>query len=243
MTIMTKPSTAVLQAAISELQASFGNRAVTSMAVREHHGHQTTMIPCQPPDVVVFPQSVEDCVAVMKIAARHKVPVIPFGTGTSLEGHVNAPLGGISVDTSLMKNIIELHEDDLDVVVEPGVTRKQLNEYLRDKGLFFPIDPGADASIGGMASTRASGTNAVRYGTMRENVMALEVVLPTGEVMTTARRARKSSAGYDLTRLFVGSEGTLGLITKVTLKLHGIPESIAAAVCSFPPCVPRRMPP
>jgi D-lactate dehydrogenase (cytochrome) len=231
---LRKPTDAILQVAIQELQAAFGNRAITSMAVREHHGHTTTMLTNQPPDVVVFPENVDDCVTAMKIAAKHKIPVIPFGTGTSLEGHVNAPLGGISIDTSMMKSVVELNEADLDVTVEPGITRKTLNEYLRDKGLFFPIDPGADASIGGMAATRASGTNAVRYGTMRDNVMALEVVLPTGEVMTTARRSRKSSAGYDLTRLFVGSEGTLGIITKITLKLHGIPESIAAAVCSFP---------
>ncbi|MBN8941677.1 MAG: FAD-binding protein [Rhizobiales bacterium] len=230
----TRPTADVLSAVTAELQALFGNRAVTSEAVRQQHGHTLTFIPNQPPDIVVFPETVEDCVAVMKLAARHDVPVIPFGTGSSLEGHVNAPHGGISVDTSLMKAIIEVHAEDLDVVVEPGVTRKQLNEYLRDMGLFFPIDPGADASIGGMASTRASGTNAVRYGTMKENVIALEVVLPNGEVIETARRAKKSSAGYDLTHLFVGSEGTLGLITKITLKLHGIPEAISAAVCSFP---------
>jgi D-lactate dehydrogenase (cytochrome) len=230
----SRPSPEKLKAATAELQARFGNRAVTSDAVRQQHGHTLTFIPNQPPDVVVFPENVEDCVAAMKIAANHGVPVIPFGTGSSLEGHVNAPFGGISVDTSLMKAIIAVHAEDLDVVVEPGVTRKQLNEYLRDMGLFFPIDPGADASIGGMASTRASGTNAVRYGTMKENVIALEVVLPNGEVIETARRAKKSSAGYDLTHLFVGAEGTLGLITKITLKLHGIPEAISAAVCSFP---------
>ncbi|MGL4289095.1 MAG: FAD-binding oxidoreductase [Phreatobacter sp.] len=230
----TRPTADVLSRVTAELQALFGNRAVTSEAVRQQHGHILTFIANQPPDIVVFPETVADCVAVMKLAARHDVPVIPFGTGSSLEGHVNAPHGGISVDTSLMKAIIEVHAEDLDVVVEPGVTRKQLNEYLRDMGLFFPIDPGADASIGGMASTRASGTNAVRYGTMKENVIALEVVLPNGEVIETARRAKKSSAGYDLTHLFVGSEGTLGLITRITLKLHGIPEAISAAVCSFP---------
>ena len=233
-TTKTRPTPDTLAAAIAELQALFGNRAVTSEAVRQQHGHTLTIVPNQPPDIVVYPKDVDDCVAVMKLAARHGVPVVPFGTGTSLEGHVNAPYGGISVDTSLMKAIIAVHAEDLDVVVEPGVTRKQLNDYLRDMGLFFPIDPGADASIGGMASTRASGTNAVRYGTMKENVLSLEVVLPNGEVIETARRAKKSSAGYDLTHLFVGAEGTLGLITKVTLKLHGIPEAISAAVCSFP---------
>ena len=233
-TTKTRPTPDTLAAAIAELQALFGNRAVTSEAVRQQHGHTLTIVPNQPPDIVVYPKDVDDCVAVMKLAARHGVPVVPFGTGTSLEGHVNAPYGGISVDTSLMKAIIAVHAEDLDVVVEPGVTRKQLNDYLRDMGLFFPIDPGADASIGGMASTRASGTNAVRYGTMKENVLSLEVVLPNGEVIETARRAKKSSAGYDLTHLFVGAEGTLGLITKITLKLHGIPEAISAAVCSFP---------
>ncbi|MCZ0738193.1 FAD-binding oxidoreductase [Phreatobacter sp. AB_2022a] len=229
-----RPTPETLAAVTAELQALFGNRAVTSEAVRQQHGHTLTVVPNQPPDIVVYPRDVDDCVAVMKLAARHGVPVVPFGTGTSLEGHVNAPYGGISVDTSLMKAIVAVHAEDLDVVVEPGVTRKQLNDYLRDMGLFFPIDPGADASIGGMASTRASGTNAVRYGTMKDNVIALEVVLPNGEVIETARRAKKSSAGYDLTHLFVGAEGTLGLITKITLKLHGIPEAISAAVCSFP---------
>jgi D-lactate dehydrogenase (cytochrome) len=229
-----RPSEAVIKTLVGELQALFGNRAVTSEAVRQQHAHTLTWIENQPPDVVVFAESVDDCVKVMQLAARHDVPVIPFGTGSSLEGHVNAPFGGISVDTSLMKSIVSVHAEDLDVVVEPGVTRKQLNEYLRDMGLFFPIDPGADASIGGMAATRASGTNAVRYGTMKDNVLALEVVLPSGEVIETARRAKKTSAGYDLTHLFVGSEGTLGLITKVTLKLHGIPEAVSAATCSFP---------
>ncbi|CEJ15369.1 putative FAD-linked oxidoreductase [bacterium YEK0313] len=233
-TMKARPTPETLAAVTAELQALFGNRAVTSEAVRQQHGHTLTVVPNQPPDIVVYPRDVDDCVAVMKLAARHGVPVVPFGTGTSLEGHVNAPYGGISVDTSLMKAIVAVHAEDLDVVVEPGVTRKQLNDYLRDMGLFFPIDPGADASIGGMASTRASGTNAVRYGTMKENVIALEVVLPNGEVIETARRAKKSSAGYDLTHLFVGAEGTLGLITKITLKLHGIPEAISAAVCSFP---------
>ncbi len=229
-----KPSPAALAAAISALQARFGNRAVTAQAVRDHHGQQTTWLKSEAPDVVVFPQTTEDCADIVKIAAEHNIPVIPHGAGTSLEGHVNAPYGGISVDVTQMNAVLAVHSEDLDVVVEPGVTRKQLNEYLRDSGLFFPIDPGADATIGGMAATRASGTNAVRYGTMKDNVIALEAVLANGEVINTATRAKKSSAGYDLTRLLVGSEGTLALITKITLRVHGIPEAMAAAVCSFP---------
>jgi D-lactate dehydrogenase (cytochrome) len=220
--------------AIGDLAAAFGNRLVTSQAVREQHGHTTTWIPNQPPDAVVFPQSTADVQQVVRICAKHNVPVIPFGTGTSLEGHVNAPQGGVSVDFRDMNRVLAVHAEDLDCVIEPGVTRKQVNEYLRDQGLFFPIDPGADASLGGMAATRASGTNAVRYGTMKDNVLSLKVVLADGSVMTTARRAKKSSAGYDLTRLMIGSEGTLGVITELTLKLYGIPEAISAGVCSFP---------
>lgn len=220
--------------AIQELTAAFGNRLVTSNAVREQHGNTLTWIANQPPDAVVFPQNSGDVQQIVRICAKHRVPVIPYGTGTSLEGHINAPQGGVSIDFRDMNRILAVHAEDLDCVIEPGVTRKQLNEHLREQGLFFPIDPGADASLGGMAATRASGTNAVRYGTMKDNVLALKVVLASGEIMTTSRRARKSSSGYDLTRLIVGSEGTLGVITELTLKLHGIPEAIAAGICPFP---------
>jgi D-lactate dehydrogenase (cytochrome) len=220
--------------AIAELAASFGNRLVTSRALREQHANITTWHAVAPPDAVIFPQNTQDVQQVMRICARHGVPVIPFGAGTSLEGHTNAPFGGVSIDLKDMNRIREVHPEDFDCVVEPGVTRKRLNDELRDQGLFFPVDPGADASLGGMASTGASGTTAVRYGTMKDNVLSLKVVLPNGELMTTARRARKTSAGYDLTRLMVGSEGTLGIITELTLKLHGIPEATSAAVCRFP---------
>jgi D-lactate dehydrogenase (cytochrome) len=232
-TPLIRPDGAKLAAVIAELTKTFGNRLVTSQAVREQHANTLTWTENQPPDAVVYPMDTAEVVSIVKLCAAHKVPVIPFGTGSSFEGHVNAPIGGVSVDTSMMKAIIRVNPEDLDCIIEPGVTRKQLNEYLRDQGLFFPIDPGADASIGGMCATRASGTNAVRYGTMKDNVLALKVVLANGDVMTTARRAKKTSAGYDLTRLFVGSEGTLGLITEITLKLQGIPEAISAAICSF----------
>jgi D-lactate dehydrogenase (cytochrome) len=223
-----------IAAAVQALNAAFGNRVVTSIAVREQHGNTLTWIPNQPPDAVVFPQSGEEVQHIVRICAQHGVPVIPYGTGTSLEGHINAPQGGVSIDFRDMNRILAVHAEDLDCVIEPGVTRKQLNEHLRDQGLFFPIDPGADASLGGMAATRASGTNAVRYGTMKDNVLSMKVVLANGEIMTTSRRARKSSSGYDLTRLIVGSEGTLGVIIELTLKLHGIPEAIAAGICPFP---------
>jgi D-lactate dehydrogenase (cytochrome) len=221
-------------AVLRTLAARFGNRLVTSQAVREQHANTITWIENQPPDAVVFARSVEDVQAVVRLCAEHRVPVIPFGTGTSLEGHVNAPLGGVSIDLRDMNKVLAVHAEDLDCVVQPGVTRKALNQHLRDQGVFFPIDPGADASLGGMAATRCSGTNAVRYGTMKDNVLALKVVTASGELMTTARRAKKSSAGYDLTRLMVGSEGTLGVIVELTLKLAGIPEAISGGVCPFP---------
>jgi D-lactate dehydrogenase (cytochrome) len=223
-----------VEAVTAKLAASFGNRLVTSLAVRQQHANTLTWIDNQPPDAVVFAQSTDDVQQIVRLCAEHDVPVIPFGTGTSFEGHTNAPYGGVSIDTRDMNRILAVHAEDLTCVVEPGVTRKQLNEYLRDMGLFFPIDPGADASIGGMTATRASGTNAVRYGTMKDNVLAVKAVLPNGETLVTATRAKKSSTGYDLTRLFVGSEGTLGVFTEITLKLYGIPEAISAAICSFP---------
>ncbi len=225
---------AAIEGAISDLLARFGNRVVTSAAVRQQHGHTTTWIPNQPPDAVVYPLDAGEVQDIVRICAARRVPVIPYGTGTSLEGQVNAPHGGISIDFRDMNNVRHVYAEDLACVVEPGVTRKQINEYLRDTGLFFPIDPGADASLGGMAATRASGTNAVRYGTMKDNVIALEVVLANGERINTARRAKKSSSGYDLTRLMIGAEGTLGVITALTLKLQGIPEAIAAGICPFP---------
>ncbi len=221
-------------ATVEELAARFGEWLSTSPAVREHHGKDESHFPYAPPDAVVFAQSTADVQDAVRICARHKTPIIPYGTGTSLEGHILAIHGGISLDVSQMNKVLRVSPEDLDVTVEAGVTRKQLNNHIKDTGLFFPIDPGADASLGGMASTRASGTNAVRYGTMRENVLGLSVVLADGRAIRTARRAKKSAAGYDLTRLFVGSEGTLGIITEVTLKLYGIPEQISSAVCAFP---------
>jgi D-lactate dehydrogenase (cytochrome) len=225
---------AAIEKAVRELAAAFGNRLVTSHAVREQHGNTVTWIENQPPDAVVFPQSTEEVQQIVQICGRHGVPIIPFGVGTSLEGHVNAPRGGVSIDFRDMTKVLHVHAEDLDCIVQPGITRKELNEQLRDSGLFFPIDPGANATLGGMAATRCSGTNAVRYGTMKDNVIALKVVLANGEVIDTARRAKKTSAGYDLTRLMVGSEGTLGVITELTLKLSGIPEAISGGICPFP---------
>jgi len=221
-------------AGIAALTAAFGNRVVTSQAVREQHANSLTWLPNEPPEAVVYPQSTEDVQKIVRICSEHGMPIIPFGAGSSLEGHINAPQGGVSVDFRDMNKLVAVHAEDLDCVVEPGITRKTLNEQLRDSGLFFPIDPGADASLGGMASTRASGTNAVRYGTMKDNVLSLKVVLANGEVIDTATRAKKTSAGYDLTRLIVGAEGTLGIITQLTLKLSGIPEAIAGGICPFP---------
>ena len=215
------------------LKQKLGERFQTGQAFREQHTHTTSYLTPQLPDGVAFVESSEDVKEVVRTCAAHKVPMIGFGAGTSLEGHVNAAAGGISVDFTRMNRVLEVNAEDLDCTVEPGVTREDLNTYLRDTGLFFPIDPGANASLGGMTSTRASGTNAVRYGTMKDNVLSLTVVTANGEEIRTASRARKSSAGYDLTRLFVGSEGTLGLITSITLRLQGIPSAISGGVCNF----------
>ncbi len=216
------------------LKQRFGDRFQTGAAIREQHGHSTTWIENQSPDAVVFPHTTDEVSEIVKACASHKVPVIAFGTGTSLEGHVNAPAGGISVDLTQMNRILAVNASDLDCVVQAGVTREDLNTHLRDQGLFFPIDPGANASLGGMAATRASGTNAVRYGTMKDNILSLQAVMPDGQIIRTGHRARKSSAGYDLTRLLIGAEGTLGIITEITLRLQGIPEAITSARCSFP---------
>ncbi len=229
---MSLPATQ-LQSAIDELKALFGERLSTSTGVRDHHSKDESWHHPHRPDAVVFPNTTEEVAEIVRICARHNTPVIAYGTGTSLEGNVIPHQGGVVVDLANMNEVLRVNPEDLDVTVQARVTRKELNAHIRDQGLFFPIDPGADASLGGMAATRASGTNAVRYGTMRENVLALTVVLADGRIIRTSRRARKSAAGYDLTRLFVGSEGTLGIITEVTLRLYGIPEAMAAAVCSF----------
>ncbi|MCX5515965.1 FAD-binding oxidoreductase [Kaistia algarum] len=223
-----------LPGVLGQLKARFGDRLSQGAEIRRQHANTTNWLPNEPADAVVFAQSTEEVAEIVRICAEARVPVIPFGTGTGLEGHVNAPKGGISIDLLGMNRILAVRAEDLDCTIEAGVTRHQINDHLRDQGLFFPIDPGANASLGGMAATRASGTNAVRYGTMRDNVINLTAVMADGAIVKTTGRAKKSSAGYDLTRLLIGSEGTLGIITELTLRLHGIPEAIAGGVCSFP---------
>jgi D-lactate dehydrogenase (cytochrome) len=218
---------------VVRLNEIIGARATIARGVLDDHGRSEAYHASRPPDVVVFPETTQEIAEIVKLCGELGMPVVPFGAGTSLEGNAASVAGGVCIDFARMNRVLRVHDKDLDVVVQPGITRKQLNAHLRDTGLFFPIDPGADASIGGMTSTRASGTMAVRYGTMKDNVLALEVVLPDGRVIRTSQRARKSSAGYDLTRLFVGSEGTLGVITEITLKLHPWPQAISSAVCSF----------
>jgi D-lactate dehydrogenase (cytochrome) len=221
------------QSIVAELKTLLGERVTTSHAVREHHGKDESYFPYALPDVVVFLKTTEEVRDVVNICRSHRVPMIPYGVGTSLEGHILAVQGGVCIDLAQMNQVLAVHEADLDAVVQAGVTRKQLNEHIKHTGLFFPVDPGADATLGGMAATRASGTNAVRYGTMRENVLSLKVVLADGRIIQTSRRAKKSAAGYDLTRLFVGSEGTLGIITEVTVRLYPVQEAMSAAVCAF----------
>ena len=221
---------AALQAELTQL---LGDRVTTARGVREHHGKDESYYPYAAPEAVVYPRSTEEVRGIVEICRRYHTPMIPYGVGTSLEGHVLANSGGVCIDMSQMNKVLAVHAEDLDATVQAGVTRKQLNEEIRHAGLMFPIDPGADATIGGMAATRASGTNAVRYGTMRENVLSLTVVTADARIIKTSRRPRKSAAGYDLTRLFVGSEGTLGVITEVTVRLYAVPEAMSAAVCSF----------
>lgn len=230
----TQPQSEGIATVISILSDRFGDQLSCNPVIREQHANSTSWHPVETPDAVFFARSTDDVAEVVKLCASHTVPIIPYGTGTSLEAGVNAPFGGITLDLSQMNSVLAVNEDDMDCVVQAGVTRKQLNSHLRSTGLHFPIDPGADASIGGMASTRASGTSAVRYGTMKDNILALTVVMPDGTICKTGTRARKSSAGYDMTRLFIGAEGTLGVITELTVKLHGIPPEIAVAVCAFP---------
>jgi D-lactate dehydrogenase (cytochrome) len=230
----TKGQVGDVATAIAVLRQRFADRLQTGEAIRRQHANTITWIPNQPPDAVIWVENQDEVSEVVRVARIHRVPIVPFGAGTSLEGHINAPRGGLSVDFSRMNRVLAVNERDLDCVVEPGVSRKQLNDYLRDLGLFFPVDPGAEeATIGGMTATRASGTTAVRYGTMRENVLNLTAVMADGSIVKTAQRARKSAAGYDLTRLMVGSEGTLGIITEITVRLYGIPEKILSAVCPF----------
>src|SRR6185503_2324298 len=231
---IVRPDPDVVARLVAQIRGDYGERAVTTQAVREHHSHGEGLADAALPDVVVFPRTNDEVAAIVRLCHLSRVPVIAFGVGTSLEGHVAALYGGVCVDLTEMNHMLEINAADLDCRVQAGVTREQVNADLKGTGLFFPIDPGANATIGGMASTRASGTNAVRYGTMRENVLGLTVVTADGQIVRTGGRARKSSAGYDLTRLFVGAEGTLGIITEVQLRLYGLPEAISAAVCQFP---------
>ena len=228
-----RPTESTVNSAVESLRASYGDRTVTTHAVREHHSHGEGMQDAGLPDVVVFPESNEEIASILKLCNQARIPVIAYGTGTSLEGHLKALYGGVCLDLSRMAKVLEINAEDMDCRVQAGVTREQLNADIRHTGLFFPIDPGANASIGGMTATRASGTNAVRYGTMRENILGLTVVTPDGRIIRTGTRARKSSAGYDLTRLYIGSEGTLGVVTEIQLKLYGVPERVSAAVCQF----------